>query len=63
MGRGRGTPRWDDDPVQKRDEWCWQIGQDMDSPSEGSRKERGVEMGEDNTYITINDISYVRSIH
>ena len=57
----RGTPRWADDPVRRQDGQFHRIGKETDSPSEGSRIQRGAEMGDGNSYVTISKISWVRS--
>ena len=53
LGSIRGTPRWEDDPVRRRDGRCWRTGQEADSPSEGSLMSGGAD-GK-NSFVIISD--------
>ena len=58
LGRRRGTPRWADDPVRRRNGRCWKTGHEADSPLEGSLTSGGVDKGDGNKiFVTISDIS------
>ena len=32
LGQIQGMPRWADDPVLRRNMWCWRTGQEAESP-------------------------------
>ena len=49
----RGMPRWEDDPVRRRDGRCWRTGQEADSPSEGSLMSGGADGGDGNNSFVI----------
>ena len=46
LGWRRGTPRWADDPVWRRDRWCRQTGKEANYPLEGSMMTEGAGRGE-----------------
>ena len=56
LGWRRGMTRWEDDPVQRRDVWCWRTGQEADFSLEGNITTGGLDRGDrNNSFVKIND--------
>ena len=53
LGKRRGTPMWADDTVQRRGGLCRRIGQEVESPLEGSLTEVGADRGDGNNRLVI----------
>ena len=58
LGQRRETPRWVDDPVQRRDKRCFHTGQEAESPSEESLTVVGSDRGYgNNSFVTVSNRS------
>ena len=56
LGQRQGMPRWEDDPMWRRNRLCHQTGQEEDSPLEVSIMEGEADMGDgNNNSVTISD--------
>ena len=64
LGQRYGTPRWVDDPMQRRDGKCRKTGQEADSRLEVSIMTGGADRGDrNNSFLTISNRSQDQSSH